>query len=93
MVALNSPPLDCENGTTDYIRIPTNERIAHDITSSLILAGTLANSGLEAKVVRFSTASVNGLVACAQLARFSSEKFPSNACKKITSGNTYYKIT
>lgn len=54
------------------------------VTSSLIFAGTLANSGLEAKVVRLSTASINGLVALAQLALFSSEKLPSNACNRIT---------
>lgn len=41
----------------------------------------LENSGFEANVVRFSTASINGFVASAQFARFSSEKFPSRACQ------------
>lgn len=48
-------------------------------TSLLICAGTLANSGLEANVVRFSTASMSGAVATRHLFLFSSEKSPSNA--------------
>jgi len=48
-------------------------------TSLLIWAGTLANSGLLAKVARFSTASMSGLVATRHLLRFSSEKSPSKA--------------
>lgn len=47
----------------------------------LILAGTLANSGLEANVVKFSTASISGAVATRHLFLFSSEKSPSKAWK------------
>lgn len=50
-------------------------------TSVLILAGTLANSGLEANVVKFSTASISGAVATRHLFLFSSEKSPSKAWK------------
>lgn len=49
-------------------------------TSALICAGTLANSGLDANVVRFSTASIRGPVATRHLCLFSSEKSPSKAC-------------
>lgn len=43
-------------------------------TSLLICAGMLANSGLLAKVDRFSTASRSGVVATRHLFLFSSEK-------------------
>lgn len=42
----------------------------------------LANSGLLAKVDRFSTASRSGAVATRHLFLLSSEKSPSNACKE-----------
>lgn len=49
-------------------------------TSGLIWAGMVANSGLEAKAVRFSTASISGAVASRQRSRFSGVKAPSKAC-------------
>lgn len=51
------------------------------LTSVLICAGMLTNSGFEANAVRFSTASINGAVAVLHLLRFSSEKSPSRAWK------------
>lgn len=51
-------------------------------TSLLIWAGMLANSGLLAKVDRFSTASRSGVVATRHLFLFSSEKSPSKAWNK-----------
>lgn len=51
------------------------------LTSVLICAGMLTNSGLEANAVRFSTASIKGAVAILHLLRFSSEKSPSRAWK------------
>ena len=51
-------------------------------TCGLILAGKLANSGLEAKVVNSSTASVSGRDASAHSRRFSSVKSLSNACEQ-----------
>lgn len=48
-------------------------------TSGLIWAGTVANSGLEAKAVRLSTASIRGAVAARHRSRFSSLKAPSRA--------------
>lgn len=48
-------------------------------TSALIWAGMLTNSGLEAKAVRFSTASISGAVAVRHFVRLSSEKSPSKA--------------
>lgn len=47
--------------------------------SELICAGMLANSGFEANAVRFSTASIKGVVAIRHLLRLSSEKSPSRA--------------
>lgn len=49
------------------------------LTSGLILAGMLANSGEEANVVSSSTASVSGLAASAHRWRFSSVKSWSRA--------------
>ena len=49
------------------------------LTSGLIWAGTLENSGLDAKALRFSTASSSGAVAARHCARFSSVKAPSSA--------------
>lgn len=48
-------------------------------TSELIWAGTLTNSGFDANAVRFSTASIKGVVAIRHLLRLSSEKSPSRA--------------
>lgn len=48
-------------------------------TSELIWAGTVANSGLEAKAVRLSMASIRGAVAVRHRSRFSSLKVPSRA--------------
>ena len=47
-------------------------------------AGTLANSGLEAKAVRLSTASMSGPVAARQRSRFSGLKAPSRACSEAS---------
>lgn len=49
-------------------------------TSGLIWAGMLANSGLEAKAVRLSTASIRGPVASLHFSLFSWLKAPSKAC-------------
>ena len=49
------------------------------LPSGLIWAGTLENSGLEAKALRLSTASSRGAVAARHWARFSSVKSPSSA--------------
>lgn len=54
------------------------------LTSGLIWAGMLANSGLDAKALRLSTASSRGAVAAWHWARFSSVKAPSSACKWVT---------
>lgn len=54
------------------------------LTSGLIWAGTLANSGLDAKALRLSTASSRGAVAAWHWARFSSVKAPSSAWKWVT---------
>lgn len=51
------------------------------LTSVLICAGMLTNSGFDANAVRFSTASIKGAVAILHLLRFSSEKSPSSAWK------------
>lgn len=51
------------------------------LTSVLICAGMLTNSGFEANAVKFSTASIKGAVAILHLLRFSSEKSPSSAWK------------
>lgn len=51
-------------------------------TSGLMRAGMLANSGLEAKAVRLSTASMSGPVAARQRSRFSWLKAPSRACRR-----------
>lgn len=53
---------------------------SHRLTSGLICAGTLENSGLDAKALRLSTASSRGAVAARHWARFSSVKAPSSAC-------------
>ena len=50
------------------------------------MAGTVANSGLEAKAVRFSTASMSGAVATPHLFLFSSEKSPSRALRSERGG-------
>lgn len=57
-------------------------RICH-LTSGLIWAGMLANSGLDAKALRLSTASSSGAVAAWHWARFSSVKAPSSACRWV----------
>lgn len=49
------------------------------LTSGLIWAGMLENSGLDAKALRLSTASSSGAVAARHWARFSSVKAPSSA--------------
>lgn len=59
-------------------------------TSLLIWAGMLANSGLEANVDRFSTASMSGVVATRHRSRFSLEKSPSKA---LGVGYTSHHIT
>lgn len=64
------------------------------LTSGLIWAGMLANSGLDAKALRLSTASSSGAVAAWHWARFSSVKAPSSACRWVTerpSGRTVGK--
>lgn len=53
------------------------------LTSGLIWAGMLANSGLAAKALRLSTASSRGAVAAWHWARFSSVKAPSSVCKWV----------
>ena len=53
--------------------------LAPCLTSGLIWAGTLENSGLDAKALRLSTASSKGAVAARHWARFSSVKAPSSA--------------
>lgn len=51
-------------------------------TSGLMRAGMLANSGLEAKAVRLSTASMRGPVAALHRSLFSWLKAPSRACTR-----------
>ena len=54
-----------------------SQAITSQHTSVLILAGTLANSGLETKAVKFSTASPISAAACVQATRADFEKFGS----------------
>lgn len=61
-----------------YSQAPSSLSQQHP-TSGLIWAGTVANSGLEAKAVRLSTASMRGAVAARHRSRFSSLKSPSRA--------------
>lgn len=56
--------------------------LTHQLTSGLIWAGTVANSGFEAKAVRLSTASMRGAVASRQRSRFSGVNAPSRACRR-----------
>ena len=51
-------------------------------TSTLILAGTLANSGDDAYVVSSSTASISGFADSAHFRRLSSVKSQSRSCKR-----------
>lgn len=62
-------------------QLPEGGRATSCLTSVLICAGMLTNSGFEANAVRFSTASIKGAVAVLHLLRFSSEKSPSRAWK------------
>lgn len=80
-----------------YKGVNSGFRCSRGHTSVLILAGTLANSGLEANVVRFSTASMSGAVATRHLFLFSSEKSPSRAFENGTepvkiSGSAFKKL-
>lgn len=65
-----------DEGAASALLLPS-----HCLTSGLIWAGMLENSGLDAKALRLSTASSRGAVAARHWARFSSVKAPSSAWK------------
>lgn len=64
-----------------YFQLLKDRNAVSCLTSVLICAGMLTNSGFEANAVKFSTASIKGAVAILHLLRFSSEKSPSSAWK------------